>query len=226
MLQTHRVADSHVTQHEFGIQNLQPFRFSMTHQTKGFGLNVDAHVDGHIPHQVLVGVEKGVCRRASINKGLPGDQGRDVCTQRPTCCFHNVKTPHCILVPQHTCQIGFGAILGVTEQAFQIRFIGVRIVLLRGQGVVQFDGHLLDHGVQEMFDWDDFLVCEIRSIEFGDLELEFCVTLGQVDVVGGRFNVEHISIFHVWNGGFTENGNIPSSILTEGSGKIRIDGKG
>ena len=58
----------------------------MTHQTKGFGLKVDAHVDGHIPHQVLVGVEKDVSRRvldleniASINKGLPGDQGRDAC---------------------------------------------------------------------------------------------------------------------------------------------------
>ena len=78
----------------------------------------------------------------------------------------------------------------VTGQAFQIRFIGVRIVLLRDQGVVQFDGHFLDHGVQEIIDWDDFLVIEIRSIGFGDLELEFYVTLGQVDVVGGRFKVE------------------------------------
>ena len=34
------------------------------------------------------------------------------------------------------------------------------------------------------------LVSEIRSIGFGDLELEFHVTLGQIDVVGGRFNVE------------------------------------
>ena len=172
-------------------------RSRMTHQTKGFGLKVDAHVDGHIPHQILVGVVKSVCRRAldlknlaSINKGLPGHQGRDVCTRCPTCCLHNVKTPRCILVPQHTCQIRFGAILGVTEHAFQIRFIGIRIILLRDQGVVQFDGHLLDHGVQEIIDWDDFLVCEILSIGFGDLELEFYVTLGQVDVVGDRFNVE------------------------------------
>ena len=61
---------------------------------------------------------------------------------------------------------------------------------MRDQGVAQFDGHLVDHGVQEIINWDDFLVCEIRSIGFGDLELEFYVTLGQVDVVGGRFNVE------------------------------------
>ena len=80
---------------------------------------------------------------------------------------------------------------GVTEQAFRIRFIGVRIVLLREQVVVQFDGHLLDHGVQEIIHWDGFLVCEIPSIGFGDLELEFYVTLGQVYVVGGRFNVEY-----------------------------------
>ena len=58
------------------------------------------------------------------------------------------------------------------------------------QGVVQFDGHLLDHGVQEIIHWNDFLVCDIRSVGFGDLELEFHVTLGQVDVVGGGFNVE------------------------------------
>ena len=58
------------------------------------------------------------------------------------------------------------------------------------QGVVQFDGHLFHHGVQENVDGDDFLVIDIRSIGFGDLELEFHVTLGQVDVVGGRFNVE------------------------------------
>ena len=124
-----------------------------------------------------------MCRRAldlknlaSINKGLPGDQGRHVCIWLSTCCFHNVKTPR--------------SILGVTEQAFQIRFIGVRIVLLRDRGVVQFDGHLLDHGVQEIIDWDDFLVIDICSIGFGDLELEFYVTPGQVDVVGVRFNVE------------------------------------
>ena len=140
------------------------------------------------PTRYLSVWKKGVCRRAldlknlaSVNKGFSGHQGRDVCTRRFTCCFHNS-----ILVPQHTCQIRFGAILGVTEQAFQIRFIGVRIVLLRDQGVVQFDAHLFDHGVQEIINWDDFLVCEIRSTGFGDLELEFYVTLGQVDVVGGR----------------------------------------
>ena len=58
---------------------------------------------------------------------------------------------------------------------------------MRDQGVVQFDGHLLDHGVQEIVDGNRFLVCDIRSIGFGDLEL---VILGQVDVVGGGFNVE------------------------------------
>ena len=58
------------------------------------------------------------------------------------------------------------------------------------QFVVQFDGHLLDHGVQEIVDGNHFLVIDIRSIGFGDLELEFHVTLGQVDIVGGRFNVE------------------------------------
>ena len=126
----------------------------------------------------------------SINKGLPGHRERDVCTWLSGGCFHNVKTPRCMLVPQQTCQIRFCDILGVTEQAFQIRFIGVRIVLLCHQGVVQFDWHLLDHGVQETINWDDFLVSEIRSIGFGDLDLEFYVTLGQVDVVGGRFDVE------------------------------------
>ena len=55
---------------------------------------------------------------------------------------------------------------------------------------MQFDGHLLDHGVQEIVDGNHFLVIDSRSIGFGDLELEFHVTLGQVDVVGGRFNVE------------------------------------
>ena len=197
VLQTHRVADFHVTHHEFGIQNLQSFRSRVANQTKGFGLKIDEHVDGYIPHQILVGVQKGVCRRAldlnnlaSINKGLPGDKGRNVCTRRPTCSFRNVKTPRCILVPQHTCQIRFGARLGVTEQAFQIRFIGVRIALLRGQGVVQFDGHLLDHGVQEIVDGNHFLVCDIRPIDFGDLEPEFHVTLGEFDVVGGGFNIE------------------------------------
>ena len=44
--------------------------------------------------------------------------------------------------------------------------------------------------MQEFIDWDDFLVIEIRSIGFGDIELEFYVTLGQVDVVWGRSNVE------------------------------------
>ena len=160
-------------------------------------MKVDAHLDGHIPDQVLVGGEKGVCRRAldlknlaSINKGLSGDQGRDLCTWLSSGCFHNVKTPRCILVPQHTCRILLGAILGVTEQAFRIRLVGVRIVLLGDQVVVQFDGHLLDHGVHEIIVWDDFLVGEIGSIGFGDLELEIYVTLGQVDVVGGRFNVK------------------------------------
>ena len=135
-----------------------------------------------------------VCRRvldlknlASINKGLSGDQGTDVYTLSPTGCFHEIKLPRSILVPQRTCQIRFGAILGVTEQAFHIR---VRIVLLCHQGVVQFDGHSLDHGVQKIVDGNHFLVIDIRSICFGDLELEFHVTLGQVDVVGGRFNVE------------------------------------
>ena len=80
--------------------------------------------------------------------------------------------------------------LGVTEQAFHIRFVGVGVVLLCHQGVVQFDGHLLDHGVKEIVDGNHFLVCDIRSIGFGDLELEFHVALGQVDVVGGRFNVD------------------------------------
>ena len=95
------------------------------------------------------------------------------------------------MFPQcHTCQIGFGAVLRVTEQAFHVGFVGVRIVLLCHQGVVQFDGNLLDHGVQEIIHRNDFLVCDIRSVGFGDLELEFHVTLGQVDVVGGGFNVE------------------------------------
>ena len=35
-----------------------------------------------------------------------------------------------------------------------------------------------------------------------------------------------VPILNVWDGGSTENGNTPSSILTEGSGKIRVDGKG
>ena len=61
---------------------------------------------------------------------------------------------------------------------------------MRHQGIVQFDGHLLDHGLQEIVDGNHFLVIDSRSISFGDLELEFHVTLGQVDVVGGRFNVE------------------------------------
>ena len=61
---------------------------------------------------------------------------------------------------------------------------------MRHQGVVPFDGHLLDHGVQEIVDGNHFLVIDSRSIGSGDLELEFHVTLGQVDVVGGRFNVE------------------------------------
>ena len=39
-------------------------------------------------------------------------------------------------------------------------------------------------------DGNDFRVCDSRSIGFGDLELEFHVTLGQVDVVWGRFNAE------------------------------------
>ena len=72
------------------------------------------------------------------------------------------------------------------------------------QGVVQFDGHLLDHGVQEIIHWNDFLVCDIRSVGFGDLELEFHVTLGQVDVVGGGFNVEIRWDCHV---GFLIRGN-------------------
>ena len=62
--------------------------------------------------------------------------------------------------------------------------------MLCHQGVVQFDGHLLDHGVQEIIHRNEFLVCDIRSVRLGDLELEFHVTLGQVDVVGGGFNVE------------------------------------
>ena len=160
-------------------------------------MEIDANVDGHIPHQVLVGVEKGVCRRAldlknlaSINKLLSGHQGRHVCTRLSCGCFRNVKTPRCILVPQDTCQIGFGAVLRVTEQTFHVGFVGIGVVLLRHQGVVQFDGHLLDHGVQEIVDGNHFLVIDSRSIGFGDLELEFHVTLGQVDVVGGGFNVE------------------------------------
>ena len=44
--------------------------------------------------------------------------------------------------------------------------------------------------MQEIIHWNDFLVCDIRSVGFGDLELEFHVTLGQVDVVWGGFNVE------------------------------------
>ena len=143
----------------------------MTHQTKGFGLKIDANVDGHIPHQALVRVEKGVCRRAldlknltSINKALFGDQGRDVCTRRPNGCFHDIKLTRCILVPQRTCQIRFGAILGVTEQTFYTLFLGVGIVLLCHQDVVQFDGHLLDHGVKEIVDGNHILVCNIRSM--------------------------------------------------------------
>ena len=54
-----------------------------------------------------------------------------------------------------------------------MRFIGVRIVLFCDQGVVQFDGHLRDHGMQDTIDWDDFLVSEFRSIGFGDLDLDF-----------------------------------------------------
>ena len=143
-------------------------------------------------------MEKGACRRAldvmnlaSITKGLSGDRRRDVCTRRPTGCFHDIKLPRCILVPQRTCQIRFGAILGVTEQTFQIRFIGVGIVLFCHQGVAQFDGHLLDHGLKEIVDGNHFLlVCDIRSISFGDLDLQFHVALEQVDAVGGRFNVQ------------------------------------
>ena len=160
-------------------------------------MDIDANVDGHVPHQVLVGVEKGVCRRAldlknlaSIDKFLSGHQGRHVRTWLSGGCFHNVKTPRCILVPRDACQIGFGVVLGVTEQAFHVAFVCVGVVLLRHQGVVQFDGHLLDHGVQEIVDGNHFLVIEVHSIGFGDLELEFHVTLGQVDVVGGGFNVE------------------------------------
>ena len=105
-------------------------------------------------------------------------------------CFHDIKLPCWILIPQRTCQIRFGAILGVTEQTFHTRFVGVGIVLLF-HGIAQFDGHFfLDHGVKEIVDGNHFLVCDIRSIGFGYLALEFHVALGQVDVVWGRFNVE------------------------------------
>ena len=169
----------------------------MTHQAKGFGLKIDANFDGHIPHQVLVCVEKAVCKRAlnlknlaSINKPLFGDQGRDFCNRRPTGCFNDIKLPRCILVLQRTCQIRFGAILGVTKQTFHIRFVGVGIVLLFNHGVFEFDGHLLDLGLKEIIDDNHFLVCDTPSIAFGDLELEFHVALGQGGVVWGRFNVE------------------------------------
>ena len=62
-LKTHQVADFHVTNCEFGIHNLKPFSTNTTHQTKGFGTNVNA-VLLHIPHQVFVCVEKGICRGA------------------------------------------------------------------------------------------------------------------------------------------------------------------
>ena len=119
----------------------------------GIMMRYDTIVNSHIPHQVFVGVEKGVYRHsldfenlASISKGFSGYQGRSVCTWRLTGCFHDIQLSCCILVPQRTCQIGFGAILGVTEQTFHIRFVGVGIFLLCHQGVVQVDGYLFDRG--------------------------------------------------------------------------------
>ena len=84
-----------------------------------------------------------------MREGLPDNRNRVVGFASTRGHVHRVER-HKVQVPQSTGQVGIGTVFGIPELPFEVGLVSIGVVRFRDKGVVELDGHLLDHGVQEV----------------------------------------------------------------------------
>ena len=79
-------------------------------------------------------------------------------------------------------QEGVAFFVAVIEDSFQIRFVGITVVLRADEGSVQVTGQLLDEGVGQIVGWvQQLTVSQVGAILFLQSELHGKITATQID---------------------------------------------